>query len=447
MRNNDVDVENDGGHVNESVHLLVAPSGHVLSLPKTVVLDATQHQQQHPPCTTKNDSFHDFHDDNNVHTTHSISQGEGEEDADHVTSNLHHYSHCAQDPTNIVNSHNNVLLRHVSLELLNPTHDSDRRKSSIVAAIFNLIATVCGGGVLSLPLAFKRAGIIPTTLLMIYATATTDFSLYILISCARRTGGRSYSDITQSAFGYSASFMTTILLFLHTFFTLIAYMVLVRDIWTPVISNIVPHSILRPLLEQSPSSGQQQQPFTSYSQRYDHSMDDWAVSSEGSNIILFFILIFGSPLLVKQDLHALRHTCYVGFCSCTLLMLAVVYRAIQKSLSTTMMGPMQDSVFDHNQATTTTSTEGLSRLLQQRQWHQHEGSSSSSSSSLSFSWLDVGELNWWSTNIEDWIFAYPIVVLAFLCSFNVLSVHCSLVNPTRQRVKIVLDNSMLLCCM
>lgn len=91
-------------------------------------------------------------------------------------------------------SHHVLLLRqpYVSLEQLNPSPQCKSRKSSTFIAMINLVATVCGGGVLSLPLCFQRAGILPTTLLMLYGAITTDFTLYLLVACARRTGGRRY---------------------------------------------------------------------------------------------------------------------------------------------------------------------------------------------------------------------------------------------------------------
>jgi hypothetical protein len=53
-------------------------------------------------------------------------------------------------------------------------------------------------------------------------------------------------------------------------------------------------------------------------------------SRQAADLLLGGILVVTSPLLLKKDLHALRNTCYVGFSSCVLLMLAVVYRACEK---------------------------------------------------------------------------------------------------------------------
>lgn len=277
---------------------------------------------------------------------------------------------------------NSILQRHVSLEHLNPLYECVTRKSSTAVAIINLVATTCGGGVLSLPLAFKRAGIIPTTVFMIYGALSTHFSLYILVSCARRTGGRSYGDVARAAFGNAAEVVTTALLGLMLIGSTTAYLVLVKDIWTPVVLVILPMSVKKPLLFDGPMP--------------EDSMFDPALkpSKEGANLILFLILVLGTPLLLKRDLHALRHTCYFGFSSCVLLMLAVVFRAFE--------------------------------IMQSEE-------------------PDKPRINWYSTDVSDYAFAFPIVVLCFFCSYNILGVHSSLLHPTRDRLKYVLDTSVTIC--
>ena len=109
-------------------------------------------------------------------------------------------------------SERELLRRHPSLELLVPAHDCESRRSSPAIAIFNLVATVCGGGVLTLPQAFSRAGLIPSFLMMVFAAGITNFAMYILCSCARRTGGRSYGDVMRNAFGPLAEIGATVLL-------------------------------------------------------------------------------------------------------------------------------------------------------------------------------------------------------------------------------------------
>ena len=282
---------------------------------------------------------------------------------------------------------------HVSLDELNPHPSCDTRKSSSIIAMINLVATVCGGGVLSLPLAFSKAGVWPTTLLLAYSAIVTDFSLICLVDSARKMGGRNYGDVTAAAFGSVAQVVTTCTLALMLCGTLIAYQVLVKDIWTPVIFFFVD------MFRSSESAAEEESGSVL-------SHDGMAVSSslpsspspESANILLALILLISMPLLLKKDLHALRHTCYVGFFSCVLLMMAVIYRAYEK---------VQDD------------------------W--------SPTSSVSL------EIKWWTDDPSDVIFACPICILCFFCSYNVLAVHSQLVNPTRERIRFVLGLSMGLC--
>jgi len=69
-------------------------------------------------------------------------------------------------------SEQELLEKRQSLEFLYPAHDCETRQSSPLVAIVGLVATVCGGGVLSLPIAFSKAGIVPSTLLMIFAATS-----------------------------------------------------------------------------------------------------------------------------------------------------------------------------------------------------------------------------------------------------------------------------------
>jgi len=259
-----------------------------------------------------------------------------------------------------------------SIEILNPCRDSALRKTSPLSAIVNLVATICGGGVLSLPFAFEHAGIIPGVALMIFAAVITDFSLYILCSCARRTGGRSYGDVALVAFGPLAEMGTTVLLFLLLSFMLVAYIVLVKDVWTPMVLAVIPAQTIIPLDASK--------------------LPDGELQDVAGDFVALAALAIVSPFLLKRDLYALRYTCYVGLCSACLLASAIVYRCTQRNLHTNLFRTNAKLFAD----------------------------------------------NW-----ADLLFAFPIIVLSFLCCYNVLAVHGSLVNPSRERLRVVVDRSML----
>ena len=272
-------------------------------------------------------------------------------------------------------SDRDLLRRRPSLELLVPAHDCESRRSSPAIAIFNLIATVCGGGVLTLPIAFSRAGLLPSFLMMVFAAGITNFAMYVLCSCARRTGGRSYGDVMRNAFGPLAEIGATVLLFFLLIMVLVAYMVLLKDIWTPVILTLVP--ALEDFL---------------YSNSANKS-DTMIKEASDSMLVLLLVLIL--PLLLQTDLHSLRHTRYVGFASAVILMLGVIYEAIK------------------------------------RNWFDEPG-------------LFQAKVLWVGDS-DGIMYAFPIIVLSFFSIYNVLTVHSALFNPTRERVKFVLDGTIALC--
>lgn len=260
---------------------------------------------------------------------------------------------------------------HGSREFLNPAHDSSLRRSSPDIALINLVATVCGGGVLSLPYAFSRAGILVTLALLILSAVMTNFSLYILCACARRTGGRSYGDVARAAFGPLAEILTTAILFVLLLGILVAYMVLLKGIWTPMILSLAVS--------------------LSFIEGFDEDHFD-----RESNELLLILLFCLFPLLLKRDLYALRHTCYVGFCSLVILCCGLAIKVYQRNVV------VQPGIF-------------------------------------------ARQALWWTSDVKDVILVFPIVMMSFLCCFNVLGVHSSLIEPTRKRMKLVLDRSIGIC--
>ena len=213
---------------------------------------------------------------------------------------------------------------------------------------------------------------------MLFAAYIHDFSLYILCSCARRTGGRSYTDVTRTGFGVKAEILTSIFLCILLCLMLVAYMVLVKDIWTPIMLFLFPQ------LENY------------ISQKMDPGATHEAIIDEAGPVVLALILFLNSPLLLKRDLYALRHTCYVGFASLVILTIALIFKAYYQNVV------VDPTMFER-------------------------------------------EVKWFSWDIGDWIFAFPIIGLSFMSTYNVLSVHGSLVDPTRKRIKTVLDASIILC--
>jgi len=149
-----------------------------------------------------------------------------------------------------------------------------------------------------------------------------------------------------------------------------AYMVLVKGIWTPMVL------------------------FAAKSIGVDVDLDDEETLDKAGVHVLIVLLLVIFPLTLQRDLYALRNTCYVGFTSLIILCFATAYHA-----------------WDHN-------------------FH---------------SALLLSNARLYTVNFSNIIMVFPIVALSFFSSFNVLSVHGSLINPTRKRMKKVLDSTIILC--
>jgi Amino acid permeases len=280
------------------------------------------------------------------------------------------------DKTNVETLEEVQYSKALSLEFLNPSHSSPLRRTSFNAATFNLVATVIGGGVLSLPLAFAKVGIVLATIMMIFAAYITEFGLYILCSCARRTGSDSYMTIVRSAFGPGAEIIVTSILSIYLLGVLVAFQVLLKDIFAPLARAFIVHFI--------PSS----------------------IYSPGKNldaIVLAFIISLISPLLVKRDLHSLRHFCYVGFFSVCVIVVSIAIKAYQRNF----LGEI-----DH--------------------YPTYSGK---------YEVWEKAKVLYFTDDWDNAFFAFPFIVLAFLCAFNVVEVHGALENPTRTRVRSVLHTA------
>ncbi|CAM9164895.1 unnamed protein product [Ectocarpus sp. 8 AP-2014] len=80
-----------------------------------------------------------------------------------------------------------------------------------------------------------------------------------------------------------------------TIFVTIAYMVLVRDIWSGIVESVIGETL----------------------------------DLDQSNRVLFVALLLVFPACLAKDLHALRHFCYVGFFSALVLTAAIGYRSVE----------------------------------------------------------------------------------------------------------------------
>jgi len=123
-------------------------------------------------------------------------------------------------------------------EFLVPSALSEQRTISTKSSVFSLVATIVGGGCLSLPYALSQAGLIPGLICIFVFGLLSDFSVDLLLTCSRRTGASSYQQIAVLCFGKSGKYITMILIFVMIWLACVAYAVLMGDLFLPVIHFI-----------------------------------------------------------------------------------------------------------------------------------------------------------------------------------------------------------------
>ena len=76
------------------------------------------------------------------------------------------------------------------VDLLSPNFDGEQRKSSASVAVFSLLNTILGGGILSLPYAFMKSGALIGILFMGSSIFVSVFSLQLFASARERRAAR-----------------------------------------------------------------------------------------------------------------------------------------------------------------------------------------------------------------------------------------------------------------
>ena len=135
--------------------------------------------------------------------------------------------------------------------------------------------------------------------------------------------------------------------------------------------------------------------------------DGTAVTKLSGNVVLLAIMILLGPFVVQHNLHALRFNCFVGFFSVSILCFALCHHAFFGTLPTTYSLPDDGNVKDNDKTT--------------------------------------GSLLYFTANVGDILFAFPIITLSFLSHFNILPIQAALIRPTRQRTRAVVRSAVVGC--
>eukprot|EP00903_Cladosiphon_okamuranus_P007874 g7611.t1 len=184
-------------------------------------------------------------------------------------------------------------------EHFTPHFFSEKRQGTVTGAVATLLGTLLGGGVLSLPFALRRSGIISGAILLVLTAVATDFTVFTLVSCSRRSGGSTYESVADVAFGRRAKLLCMALVICVTYLPLVGYTILLRD-------------LLAPLLEV---------------------MMGKELGGQARNIMVSVLVVLIYPACTLKTLTALRHLSLLSVLAVTLLTVFIGIRAGECAVS------------------------------------------------------------------------------------------------------------------
>ncbi|XP_037377743.1 putative sodium-coupled neutral amino acid transporter 11 [Talpa occidentalis] len=106
------------------------------------------------------------------------------------------------------------------------------------AAVFNVVNSIIGSGIIGLPYSMKQAGFPLGILLLFWVSYVTDFSLVLLIKGGILSGTDTYQSLVNKTFGFPGYLLLSVLQFLYPFIAMISYNIITGDTLSKVFQRI-----------------------------------------------------------------------------------------------------------------------------------------------------------------------------------------------------------------
>ena len=107
--------------------------------------------------------------------------------------------------------------------------------STLFASVVNICATAMGAGILSLPRAMAKCGVVLGVGLVFLFAGLADLSLVLLLDCSHASGRRSFETVAQHYVGRIGRMTVKMALVVFLFGAIVLMMIVVADLFTPVV--------------------------------------------------------------------------------------------------------------------------------------------------------------------------------------------------------------------
>ena len=275
------------------------------------------------------------------------------------------------------------------------------RTATLKTSVFNLVSTVVGGGVLSLPFTFAIMGVVFGPLALVVSAIMSDFSIYLLLSMSRRQGDLSYEDVAAKTLGEPARAFLLVLLFLLTFLCAAAYFVLAADLLQPIVTAFIDSTL------------------SEHDARF--------------YVMVGFMCLVG-PLSFFKKLNALRFTSFLSIISISVLGVVLFYKLMTVKPTHFIIHPSSNHSHNNN------SMQLLNIMINNNHSiHPIHPPIQINNGTI------LKHIKIWPNSFDDFMYALPISTVAYLCHFNVLPTNKELIKPTKSRIKRMIHSTIGIC--
>lgn len=184
------------------------------------------------------------------------------------------------------------------MEYFGRAFDDPGRNITTPSAVFSLVATMVGGGVLSLPYAMSQCGLALGSIALFLSALCSAWTLDMLVECARRTGRDTFELVGHAAFGTIGRQVTVSMVFLICWLAFVAYLVLLGDLLVPIVELVAPA-----VLDYDPKNLRR--------------------------AVVTVATVVSAPMCFKTSLHTLRFLCFASVGSVAVVGLVIVRRALE----------------------------------------------------------------------------------------------------------------------
>ncbi|KAF2742499.1 hypothetical protein M011DRAFT_472212 [Sporormia fimetaria CBS 119925] len=200
--------------------------------------------------------------------------------------------------------------------------ESARPRSGMRGSFLNMANSIIGAGIIGQPYAFRNAGLVSGTVLLVGLTLVVDWTIRLIVINSKLSGANSFQTTVEHCFGKSGLVAISLAQWLFAFGGMVAFCVIVGDTIPRVI-----HALFPSLHEKS---------FL------------WLFTDRRAMIILF-ILGISYPLSLYRDISKLAKASGLALFSMIIIIITVLTQSFR--VPSDLRGPLRGHLFIHSEIT------------------------------------------------------------------------------------------------